>query len=265
MYQHDVSQTKLKSALDEVVSECVSFVGVDVNSCSEYILRKVAGLNSARAKAIIEYRDKHGDFTNREEVKKVKGVGDKVWTQCIGFIRVVPRRQKSEKKCSVNLLDRTQIHPESYSVADRVISQARLSSDNVGEARFCKAVAQFSAGQDHETLSTKLGVGVMTLKMILEALQQQLEYDCRAEFTGPLFKSGLTRAEDVKVGDTLTGRVNNVTHFGAFVDIGVGVNGLVHVTKMRGHKLELGNRVEVKIESVELERKRIGLTVIKIV
>ena len=125
-------------------------------------------------------------------------------------------------------------------------------------------MAKFSALHNVEKLADKLKVGVATLQMILEALQQNLEYDYRAEFSAPLFKSGLTKAENVKAGDVLTGRVNNVTHFGAFVDIGIGTNGLVHSSKMRGNKLELGNRVEVKIENVELERKRIGLSLLKV-
>ena len=235
MYQHDLAPARLNSALDEVVSECVSFVGVDVNSCSEHLLRKVAGLNTSRAKAIVEHRDKNGDFLNREQLKKVKGIGEKVWTQCAGFIRIVPRTGSSSKtKPSQNLLDRTQIHPESYNCAKKVISLAGADLGQLGEARFSRKMAQFAGGQDTETLAARLGVGPPTLAMILEALQQTLGYDYRAEFSAPLFKSGLTRAENVKTGDILTGRVNNVTHFGAFVDIGIGINGLVHVSKFRG-------------------------------
>ena len=265
MYQHDMAQAKLKAALDEVVSECVSFVGVDVNSCSEYLLKRVAGLNSSRAKAIVEYRDKNGDFVNREQIKKVKGIGEKVWTQCAGFIRIVPRKEKEAKKTvKENKLDMTQIHPESYNTALKVISAVGLSLGQLGESSFCESVKKYSKSVDLDTLAAKLSVGGPTLQMILEALQQNLEYDIRAEFSAPLFKSGLTKAENVSVGDILTGRVNNVTHFGAFVDIGIGINGLVHVSKMRGNKVELGNRVEVRINSVELERKRIGLDLLKV-
>ena len=267
MYQHDVAQAKLKTALDEVVSECVSFVGVDVNSCSEYLLKRVAGLNSARAKAIVEYRDKNGDFVNRDQIKKVKGIGDKVFTQCAGFIRIVPRtetKKEAKKGVKENKLDMTQIHPESYNTALQVISSVGLSLGQLGESSFCTSVTRYAQSQDLDKLAAKLSVGGPTLQMILEALQQNLEYDIRAEFSAPLFKSGLTKAENVSVGDILTGRVNNVTHFGAFVDIGIGVNGLVHVSKMRGNKVELGNRVEVRINSVELDRKRIGLDLLKV-
>ena len=180
MYQHDVSQNKLKTALDEVVSECVSFVGVDVNSCSEYLLRKVAGLNSARAKAIVDYREKQGDFINRDQIKKVKGIGDKVWTQCAGFIRIVPRSASETKiKKGVNLLDRTQIHPESYPTATSLISLAGLDSKHLGEAKFCKNFSNFADGQDLDKLAKRVSVGVPTLQSILEALQQNLEYDYR--------------------------------------------------------------------------------------
>ena len=268
MYQHDVAKAKLKTALDEVVSECVSFVGVDVNSCSEYLLKRVAGLNSARAKAIVEYRDKNGDFVNRDQIKKVKGIGDKVWTQCAGFIRIVPRKvaaKDAKKSVKENKLDKTQIHPESYKTALQVITSVGLSSEQLGESSFCKSVTRYVQSVDLDKLADKLSVGGPTLQMIVEALQQNLEYDIRAEFSAPLFKSGLTKAENVSVGDILTGRVNNVTHFGAFVDIGIGVNGLVHVSKMRGSRVELGNRVEVRINSVELERKRIGLDLSKVI
>jgi len=265
MYQHDVAQAKLKTALDEVVSECVSFVGVDINSCSEYLLRRVAGLNSARAKAIVEFRESQGDFLNRDQLKKVKGIGEKVWTQCAGFIRVIPRSDnKNSGKSKVNMLDRTQIHPESYSNAAKVISQVGVKLNNLGQASFCQSVKLFSQRQDLEALSSSLKIGLPTLQMILEALQQNFEYDFRAEFSAPLFKSGLTKAENVKLGDILSGRVNNVTHFGAFVDIGIGINGLVHSSKMKGHKIELGNRIEAKIVSLEINRKRIGLELIKV-
>jgi len=265
MYQHDVAQAKLKAALDEVVSECVSFVGVDINSCSEYLLRRVAGLNSARAKAIVEFRENQGDFLNREQLKKVKGIGEKVWTQCAGFIRVIPRSEnKNLGKVKVNMLDRTQIHPESYSNASKVISKVGVKLNNLGQASFCESVKMFSQRQDLEALSSSMTIGLPTLQMILDALQQSFEYDFRAEFSAPLFKSGLTKAENVKVGDILSGRVNNVTHFGAFVDIGIGINGLVHTSKMKGFKIELGNRIEAKIVSLEISRKRIGLELIKV-
>jgi len=268
MYQHDVDQAKLMTALDEVVSESVSFVGMDVNSCSEYLLKRVAGLNSAKAKAIVEYREKNGDFVNRDQIKNVKGIGDKVWSQCVGFIRIVPRTvtgQHCKEGVKENKLDRTQIHPESYNTALQVISSVGLDLRQLGEAAFCASVTRFAQSEDLDELAARLSVGAPTLQMILEALQQNLEYDFRAEFSTPLFKKGFTGSENVRVGEILTGRVNNATTFGAFVDIGIGIKGLVHVSKMRGNKVELVNRVEVRMNSVELERNKIGLDLVKVI
>ena len=134
----------------------------------------------------------------------------------------------------MNPLDSTQIHPESYSVAEEIISKTKLNLVNLGKAHFCQKIQTFAANQDLEKLAVLMGCGAPTLKMILEVLQQNLQHDLRAEYAAPLFKEGLTKAEDIKVNDILSGRVNNVTHFGAFVDIGLGINGLIHTTKMRG-------------------------------
>jgi len=263
MYQHDVSQAKLKAALEEIVVECVSFVGVDVNSCSEHLLKRVAGLNTARAKAIVEARDKQGDFVNREELKKIKGIGEKVFTQCAGFIRIVAREGGGSKKGKCDL-DNTQIHPESYKVASKIVNMAGVTLNQLGSKDFISKIEIFSKTQNLEKLCTELAVGLPTLQMLLEALQQGAGYDFRAEFSAPLFKSGLTKMEDVKIGEVLSGRVTNVTHFGAFVDIGLGTNGLVHSSKMRGNKMELGQRLEVKVLNIEMTKKRIGLEVVRI-
>ena len=231
MYQHDLPQSRLSTALEQVVEECVSFVGVDINSCSEHLLRRVAGLNKGRAKAIVEFREKQGEFVTRSQLRKVKGVGEKVFLQCAGFLRVTPR---TDGAGDYNPLDRTQIHPESYSAAEKVVSINKLNLVNLGKTHFCQKIKTFTEGADLTRLSRQLEVGPDTLRMILEALQQNLHHDLRAQYDAPLFKVGLTKAENVKVGDVLSGRVNNVTHFGAFVDIGLGINGLIHTTKMKG-------------------------------
>jgi len=262
MYQHDVSQAKLKAALEEIVVECVSFVGVDINSCSQHLLKRVAGLNSATAKAIVETREKKGDFVNREQLKKVKGIGEKVFTQCAGFIRVVSRDGGGGKKGRCEL-DKTQIHPESYETATKVIKMAGANLDQLGTKEFISMIGKFSKSKNIESLCTEFSVGQPTLMMLLETLQQSTGYDYRAEFSAPLFKSGLTKMEDVKPGEVLTGRVANVTHFGAFVDIGLGTAGLVHSSKMRGNKLELGQRLEVKVLNIDQAKKRIGLEFVR--
>ena len=262
MYQHDVTQAKLKAALEEIVVECVSFVGVDINSCSQHLMKRVAGLNSATAKAIVQTREKQGDFINREQLKKVKGIGEKVFTQCAGFIRVVPRDGGGGKKGKCQL-DKTQIHPESYENAKRIIQMAGANLEQLGTNEFISKIVKFSKSKTTESLSTELHVGLPTLTMLLDTLQQATGYDYRAEFSAPLFKSGLTKMEDVKPGEILTGRVTNVTHFGAFVDIGLGTAGLVHSTKMRGNKMELGQRLEVKVLNIDQAKKRIGLEFVR--
>jgi len=261
MYQHDVSQAKLKAALEEIVVECVSFVGVDINSCSQHLLKRVAGLNSATAKAIVETREKQGDFVSREQLKKVKGIGEKVFMQCAGFIRVVSRGSGGKKgKCE---LDKTQIHPESYVTAIKLVKMAGTTIDQLGSKEFISKICKFSKAKNTDSLCNELSIGVPTLEMLLTSLQQGEDYDYRAEFSAPLFKSGLTKIEDVRSGEVLSGRVANVTHFGAFVDIGLGNDGLVHTSKMRGNKLELGQRLEVKVLSIEIAKKRIGLEFVK--
>lgn len=266
MYQHDVSQAKLKAALEEIVVECVSFVGVDVNLCSQHILKRIAGLNSATAKAIVEHREKYGDFNNREELKKVKGIGDKVFTQCAGFIRVRNIRGKDVKAKNIKTchLDNTQIHPESYEVAMKIINQAGCNVSDIGSGGFVNKITKFVERRNVDDLSRELKLGLSTLNMLLDFLQKVDGYDYREGFGAPLFKRGLTKLEDIKVGEILSGRVTNVTHFGAFVDIGVGNDGLVHSSKMRGFRIELGQRIEVQVISIEINKKRIGLQMNKI-
>ena len=228
MYQHDLPQTRLNTALDEVVSECVSFVGVDINSCSEFLLRRVAGLNRSTARAILELREKQGGFVSREELRKVKGVGEKVWNNCVGFIRV-------NTSGGGNPLDSTQIHPESYRLAEKMISEAGLNILNLGKPHFCRKMKAYAESADLTSLARQFGCGETTARMTVESLQQEkFQDDLRSKHAAPLFKVGQTKVEEVKVGDVLSGRVSNVTQFGAFVDIGLGINGLVHNSKMRG-------------------------------
>ena len=265
MYQHDVKQAKLKTALDETVVECVSFVGVNLNSCSDLLLQRVAGLNAARAKSIIDYRRKNGDFQSRLDLKKVKGIGEKVFEQCAGFVRVVnssDKAAKSDKK--YNPLDATNIHPESYAAANKIIEKASLDISKIGTTGFKQKLQQYVDKKRAENLASELKIGVPTLNLIVECFEKGLGYDMRESMDGPIFKSGMTKVEDIKVGDTLTGRVNNVTAFGAFVDIGLGKNGLLHNSKMRGAKVELGNRVKVKLIVKDLDRGKIGLELIEL-
>ena len=265
MYQHDVKQARLKTALDETVVECVSFVGVNLNSCSDLLLQRVAGLNAARAKSIIDYRREKGDFQSRLDLKKVKGIGEKVFEQCAGFVRVVNSSDKIGKPDKkYNPLDATNIHPESYAAANKVIEKANLDISKIGTTGFKQMLQQYVVKRGVANLASELKIGVPTLNLIVESLEKGLGYDMRESMDGPIFKSGMTRLEDIKVGDTLTARVNNVTPFGAFVDIGLGKNGLLHNSKMRGTKVELGNRVKVKLINKDLNMGKIGLELIQL-
>jgi len=274
MYQHDIAQTKLNSTLDEIVVECVSFVGVNINSCSEHLLKRVAGLSAGRAKAIVDFRQKNGDFLCRDSVKKVKGIGEKVYEQCAGFIRILKSTQESPEKSAksgkakksgtvINPLDATSIHPESYRAATKLIGTAGLNLKDIGSQQFIIALTRFLEKQNFQELVSSLNVGPPTLELIISCLKQNLEYDFRQEFDAPIFRNGMTKLEDIAPGTVLTGRATNVTDFGAFIDIGVGKDGLLHVSKMKGRKVELGNRVEVKLLSKDVQRGKISLELVR--
>ncbi|KAL8619606.1 hypothetical protein ACOMHN_019662 [Nucella lapillus] len=300
MYQHDVSKTKLQTALDSVVEECVSFTGVDLNTASQCLLRRVAGMNVTKANKVIEWRSKNGRFTNRSQLLKVKGLGEKSYEQCAGFVRVVhdlashlaesaeaeeaestsgkagqkrkavsqaggkAKKAKLAASDDVNLLDMTAIHPESYSVASKFLSGLALSVEDLGKPDFIAKVKRSSSDTGVNKLAERFEIGAPTMQLIVEALSRPVSYDFRSDFQKPLFKKGMTSVADLKPGSVLTGRVTNVTHFGAFVDIGVGDNGLIHVSKMRpplahDQNLSLGDHVEVMVMSVEAAKNRIGL------
>ncbi|XP_067680479.1 S1 RNA-binding domain-containing protein 1-like isoform X2 [Haliotis asinina] len=300
MYQHDIAESKLKTALDSVVEECVSFVGVDINTGSECLLRRIAGLNASKAKKIIEWREKNGAFVSREQLLGIKGLGQKGYEQCAGFIRVLTglnrqglgpdedaeaeapgpsgqgkkrkacsskvsaKKKKSHIDCTPNPLDMTAIHPESYHIATRLMKDTGVDPMNVGQEDFCKQIRRFSKHKGVEELARMYNTGSPTITLITDALSQSLTYDIRDEYDKPLFKKGVIAMEDLKVKQTLTGRVTNVTHFGAFVDVGVGQNGLIHTSQMRqgleGRQgVQLGDNVNVEVLNVDLHKKRLGL------
>ncbi|XP_076464410.1 S1 RNA-binding domain-containing protein 1-like [Babylonia areolata] len=305
MYQHDVAKTKLQTALDSVVEECVSFTGVDLNTASHCLLRRVAGLNVTKANKVIEWRTQNGKFTNRSQLLKVKGLGEKSYEQCAGFVRVIhnpatqdsvseeaeapastastagqkrkatgraggkAKKAKLTSSDDVNLLDMTAIHPESYPVANRFLSDLALSVEDLGKPDFIAKVKTSSSKTGVSKLAEQLDVGIPTMQLIVEALSRPMSYDFRSDFQKPLFKKGTTSMADLRTGSVLTGRVTNVTHFGAFVDIGVGDNGLIHVSKMRpplapSQNLGLGDHVEVVVLSVDSAKRRIGLQLRKL-
>ncbi|XP_075216593.1 S1 RNA-binding domain-containing protein 1 [Lycorma delicatula] len=284
MYQHDVSEKQLSSTLDEVVSECVSFVGVDINTASHTVLRRVAGLNASRATKLIEWREGNGPFTNRQQLRLVKGIGDKSFEQCAGFVRILPqsfhcsrsqssfesesnrwpKKHKTIVETEVNPLDRTWIHPEMYIVANRFILKCGAVLNQLGVLDFIKKINQAVTNIGIQKLAEELGVSESQVIFISEGLQQPPDYDLRSSFSEPLFRRSFASLEDLQVGSLLTGRIENVTHFGSFVDIGVGKAGLIPAQRMKTIIPQLGDRVEVKVISIELQRKRITLDLVKL-
>lgn len=260
MYQHDINEKILNSTLDEVVVECVSFVGVDVNSTSESLLSRVAGLSQKRAEAIIQHRIKNGPFKSREEVLKVKGIGKVAFKNCAGFLRI---DQLTAGIKSYNLLDSTWIHPESYQLAEKIIKYLELNKMDVGKSFFIEKFRERSF--ETEALAKKFNEPKETIELIFSALQREIAQDYRLDIDNkPLFKQGLTQLSDLKIGTILSGAVTNITDFGAFVDIGVKMNGLIHRSKMNGMILKINDRVEVKIVTLEIQKNRIGLFLDKI-
>uniref|UniRef100_A0A8C4DYH1 S1 RNA binding domain 1 n=1 Tax=Dicentrarchus labrax TaxID=13489 RepID=A0A8C4DYH1_DICLA len=298
-YQHDVSAGSLKAALDGVVQECVSFVGVDINICSETLMRHVAGLNAGRAKNIAEWRELNGPFINREQLKLVKGMGPKTYQQCAGFIRINPQTsvkpsphpvsvvpekpaaKKGKGKTGVNIptsfnpLDQTCIHPESYHVAQRFLSIVGGSADQIGSAGLRQCVESKVRTSSIEELAKTVDTTPETLKLIIDGLTQPPGFDIRQNFGQADFKRGIVSMSDLRVGAVLTGRVDNTALFGAFVDIGVGRSGLIHKSNITLDKLPVsqrrrslalgpGERVEVRVLNVDPQRGRIGLDLIRV-
>ncbi|XP_048660408.1 S1 RNA-binding domain-containing protein 1 isoform X3 [Marmota marmota marmota] len=332
MYQHDVSQTLLKATLDSVVEECVSFVGVDINICSEVLLRHIAGLNANRAKNIIEWREKNGPFINREQLKKVKGLGPKSFQQCAGFIRInqdyirtfcsqqtesssqiqgvavkssageVTSEKQGKKKSKTtmdivlkpNPLDQTCIHPESYDIAMRfmfiieycipmkkVLTLKRFLSFiggtlcEIGKPEMQQKINSSLEKEGIEKTAERLQTTAHTLQVIIDGLSQPESFDFRTEFDKPDFKRSIVCLEDLQVGTVLTGKVENATLFGIFVDIGVGKSGLIPIRNVTEAKLSKtkkrrslglgpGERVEVRVLNIDIPRSRITLDLIRV-
>ncbi|XP_055972199.1 S1 RNA-binding domain-containing protein 1 [Sorex fumeus] len=309
MYQHDVSQTLLKATLDSVVEECVSFVGVDINICSEVLLRHIAGLNANRAKNIIEWREKNGPFINRELLKKVKGLGPKSFQQCAGFIRVnqdyirtfcsqqpepahqalgegpapfaggEPGKKKTKTPAASvmkpNPLDQTCIHPESYGIAMRFLSLIGGTLGEIGKPEMQQKINSSLEKEGLPKMAERLQTTVETLQVIIDGLSQPESFDFRTDFDKPDFKRSIVCLEDLQVGTVLTGRVQNATLFGIFVDIGVGRSGLIPIRSVTEAKLSKtkkrrslglgpGEKVEVRVVNIDIPRSRITLDLIRV-
>ncbi|MBD9712377.1 RNA-binding transcriptional accessory protein [Enterococcus faecium] len=254
-YQHDVSQKRLAEQLDFVVETAVNQVGVDVNTASPQLLQHISGLNKTTAQNIVSYREENGEFTARTQLKKVPRLGPKAYEQAIGFLRVPGGK---------NILDNTGIHPESYSIAKDILMTVHLSEKELGTEEAVEKLTRLSA----EKLAESLSVGEETLADILAGLTQPGR-DMRDEMPAPLLRTDVLSMEDLKPGMELTGTVRNVIDFGAFVDIGVKQDGLVHISKLSKKFVEhptdvvsVGDIVTVWIEQVDTKKGRISLTML---
>ncbi|MGO3731665.1 MAG: Tex family protein [Vagococcus sp.] len=254
-YQHDVSQKKLSGQLDFVVETAVNQVGVNVNTASAPLLQHISGLNKTIAKNLVIYREENGVFTKRTELKKVPRLGPKAYEQAVGFLRI-PN--------GTNILDNTGIHPESYDTVKKLLSEAGVALEELGTPEAKVRLSQLSLID----LSESLTIGQETLKDVMDALLQPGR-DMRDEMPAPLLRQDVLSMEDLKAGMELQGTVRNVVDFGAFVDIGVKQDGMVHIsrlsTKFVKHPTDVvavGDVVTVWVESVDIKKQRIALTMI---
>ena len=238
-YQHDLNQGKLNNALEGVIEDCVNTVGVDLNTASSSLLSYIAGISSKTAKAIVEYREENGEFKNRKELLKVKGLGPKAYQQCAGFLRI----QDGD-----NPLDNTSVHPESYEVANKIYGK---DYDKI----------------DMKNLSEELSVGLPTLRDIIEELKKPGR-DPRDNMPKPILRQDVLSIEDLKLDMVLKGTVRNVVDFGAFIDIGLKSDGLVHISQISKkfikhpkEALKVGDIVDVKIIEIDNKKNRVGLSI----
>ncbi|MEA5039355.1 MAG: Tex family protein [Clostridiaceae bacterium] len=254
-YQHDMDQKRLSAALDGVVESCVSSVGADVNTASPSLLAHIAGLNARTAQSVYDYRHENGAFTSRTQLKKVKGIGEKAFTQCAGFLRVPE---------SAEVLDNTAVHPESYAAARALLKAAGLTEADV-RARRMEGLAKKITEMGWDALADALGIGVPTLRDIADELQKPGR-DIRDALPQPVLRSDILDIKSLSPGMELTGTVRNVADFGAFVDIGVHQDGLVHISKLaKGFvrramdAVSVGDVIQVRVLEVDAAKKRISL------
>lgn len=255
-YQHDMPQKRLTEVLDGVVEDCVNSVGVDLNTASPALLSKVSGLNSGIAKNIVKYREENGAFTERGQLKKVSKLGDKAFEQCAGFLRIVGGK---------NILDNTAVHPESYDATQKLLAHFGMSSKDVENGNV-KNLPSLLENAGIKKTAQELGIGEPTLKDIVEELLKPGR-DIRDSLPAPMLRTDVMSINDLKPDMVLTGTVRNVIDFGAFVDIGVHQDGLVHISQICDHfikhpseELSVGQVVKVKVLSVDLDKNRISLT-----
>ena len=249
-YQHDLSEHRLNRSLGAVVEDCVNAVGVDLNTASQPLLAQVSGLSARLAENVVAHRDAHGAFKNRKQLLKVSGLGDKAFEQCAGFLRI---------RGGDNPLDGSSVHPESYAVVERIMASTKVSiAELMGNAALLRGLKPAAFADERH--------GIETVKDILAELEKPGR-DPRPEFKTATFKDGVEKLSDLTPGMLLEGVVTNVANFGAFVDIGVHQDGLVHISQLSDsfvkdprEVVKPGDVVKVRVQEVDVERKRISLT-----
>ena len=253
-YQHDMNQKKLGESLNGVVEDCVNKVGVDLNTASAPLLAYISGISSAIAKNIVAYREENGKFADRRELLKVPKLGPKAYEQCAGFMRIQGGK---------NPLDATAVHPESYEAAEKLLKKQGYKAEDITNH---KLTGLSLAIRDYKKLAEELEIGEITLRDIVKELEKPAR-DPRDEMPKPILRTDVLEMKDLKEGRVLQGTVRNVIDFGAFVDIGVHQDGLVHISQITDkfikHPLEavsVGDIVDVKVMSVDMKKKRIQLT-----
>ena len=258
-YQHDMNEKRLDSALSGVLEDCVNSVGVDLNTASVSLLKFVAGLNASVAKNIVSYREEHGKFKSRKQLLKVPKLGEKAYTQCAGFLRI---------DGGENILDNTAVHPESYAKAEKLLALFSYTKEDVRARRIADLRQRIKAyGEEKAAKETELDRA--TLSDIVTELMKPGR-DIREGLPAPILRKDIMGIEDLKVGMELTGTVRNVVDFGAFIDIGVHQDGLVHISEITekyirhpSEVLKVGQVVQVWVKDVDVKKNRIGLTMKK--
>lgn len=259
MYQHDVKARHLRASLDDVVASCVNFVGVDLNTASPALLRYVSGLNQLTAQRVFEYRQAHGPFKCREELKLVTGIGETTYVQAAGFLKITG---------GTNPLDATWIHPESYPAAEKILARWGMKPADLLDRTKVASLADALGRANLRQLAQELGVGELTLADIVAQLSRPGR-DPRESLPQPLFKRGIVKLDDLVPGMELWGTVLNVVDYGAFVDIGLRWSGLVHVSQLAPRYVEdphevvaVGDTVQVWVLEVDRQRRRVSLSMV---
>ena len=256
-YQHDVNQKKLSESLTGVVEDAVNTVGVDVNTATPSLLSYVSGINGTIAKNIVKYRDENGELKSRKDLLKVPKLGPAAFKQCAGFIRIFNGK---------NPLEVTAVHPESYDVAEKLLTKLGYSVDSLTQKDKLESLKNDLAKVDYTKLAEELNVGSLTLKDIIDELSKPGR-DPREDLPKPILRSDVLKFEDLQEGMELTGTVRNVIDFGAFVDVGVKHDGLVHISEMADRYIKnpsevvsVGDIVKVKVIGIDREKQKVSLS-----